>query len=130
MAFVTPAPVLRAAPEPRPNFRIHLVFASFRGDSLTSNDLPRASPFFSIYLCPVVRILSIFPAHLEENPLGFLHLTLLRGIVRRDVLREFYTKNVGKEEETGGDRQKEGGGPRPPRRGFQSQEGEEGFHDP
>lgn len=40
------------------------------------------------------------------------------------------TENVGKEEETGGDGQKEGGGPRPSRRGFQSQEGEEGFHDP
>lgn len=40
------------------------------------------------------------------------------------------TGNLGKEEETGGDGQKEGGGPRPSRRGFQSQEGEEGFHDP
>jgi len=53
-----------------------------------------------------------------------------RGFLRWDVLREFRTKNAGKEEETGGDREEEGGGSRPPRRGFQSQEGEEGFHDP
>lgn len=54
----------------------------------------------------------------------------LQGFLRWNVLREFHTKNAGKEEETGGDREEEGGGPRPPRRGFQSQEGEEGFHDP
>ena len=39
-------------------------------------------------------------------------------------------RNLGKEEETGGDRQEEGGGPRPPRGGQQGQEGQEGFHDP
>lgn len=56
----------------------------------------------------------------------------LREFLKWDVLREFRNKkkNTGKEEETGGDREEESGGPRPSWRGFQSQESEEGFHDP